>query len=155
MLKLLARVVAWPFEIFLIASVIAYAKTNPEEQHGLNQEHIDLFLNPPMKVDPKRAADLQRQADEAKSRGDLKKAIRLYARAIRYTPYNAALFFLHGSALLEVGRPKDAAREFVAGLELDPGNQALTFLMHTANAKAAEQAATAKASRPTRALRNA
>jgi Flp pilus assembly protein TadD len=98
---------------------------------------------------------LEREADEAKSRGDLKKAIRLYARAIRYTPYNAALFYLRGIALLEVGRPKDAASDFVTGLELDPGNQTLTFLMHTANAKAAQQAATAKANRPTRALRNA
>jgi predicted Zn-dependent protease len=96
------------------------------------------------KPDPIRAAVLQGQADEAKSAGNLKNAIRLYGRAIHHTRYNAALFFLRGSALLEANRPKDAAKDFVAGLQLDPGNQTLTFLMHTANAKAAEQALSAK-----------
>jgi len=154
MLKLLAHVVAWPFvtlsagvsaarEIILLVLIISEAKTNPEKMHLLDQANIKLLLDPPRIVDPKRAATLQRQADKAKSRGDLEKAIRLYGRAIGYTPHNAALFLLRGSALIEVGRPKDAAKDFVAGLELDPGNQTLTFLMHTANAKAAEQAASA------------
>jgi tetratricopeptide (TPR) repeat protein len=154
MLKLLPRVVAWPFvtlfagastalDIVLLAWAIADAKTNPEKKHLLDQDHIKLILDPPKTVDPQRAADLQRQADKAKTRGDLEKAIRLYGRAIDCTPHNAALFLLRGSALIEVDRPRDAAKDFVAGLQLDPGNQTLTFLMHTANAKAAERAASA------------
>lgn len=178
MLKFLLRVVAWPFvalfagvstgfEILLLAFAIADAKTDPEKKHLLDQDYIRLIFDPPRTVDrkpavdlkptvdPKRAADLQRQADEARTRGELEKSIRLYGRAIRHTPYNAALFLLRGSALIEVDRPKDAAMDFVAGLTLDPGNQTLTFLMHTANAKAAEQAASAIAYPPVTALRNA
>jgi hypothetical protein len=33
------------------------------------------------------------------------------------------------------GLPKGAEKNFVAGLQVDPGNQTLTFLMYTANAK--------------------
>jgi Flp pilus assembly protein TadD len=114
---------------------MAEAETDPEKKKVLEQIHCSV-----RKPDPNRAAGLQHQADEAKSACNLKKAIRHYGRAIHHTPYDAALFFLRGTALLEANRPKDAARDFVAGLQLDPGNQTLTFLMPTANAKAAEQA---------------
>ena len=148
MLKFLVRVVTWPFialsagvstafEILLLASVIADAKTDPEKKDFLDQAHIKLILDPPRTVDPNRAADLERAADRAKTRGDPERAIRLYGRAIRHTPHNAALFLLRGTVLLDVERPKVAAKDFEAGLELDPGNQTLTFLMHTANARAA------------------
>lgn len=95
---------------------------------------LNLFQSP-----TERAADLQTRADAARARGKLDKAIGLYGRAIYCTPYNAALFFLRGNALMDLGQPKAAAKDFVAGLALDPGNQTLTFLMHTANQKAAEQ----------------
>jgi hypothetical protein len=118
------------FELIVIAMVIADAKTDPEKKQFLDQDHVRALLAVPTKptrVDPDRAIRLQRRAEEAKSAGDLEGAIRLFGRAIRHTPYNAALFLLRGSALLEVNRPKDAAKDFVAGLELDPGNQTLTF----------------------------
>jgi tetratricopeptide (TPR) repeat protein len=141
-----------------VAVAVLEAETTPEKRRFFDQQQINLLLGCRRRArrrDPERALDLQRQADEAKSAGALEKAIRLYGLAIRCTPYNAALFFLRGSALLDVDRPRDAAKDFVAGLRFDPGNQTLTFLMHTANAKAAEQAAIAKAYRPVARLRNA
>jgi tetratricopeptide (TPR) repeat protein len=169
MVQRIRRIVASPFtalffgistawELILIALVIVDAKMDPEKKQFLDQDHVKVLLRfprRPRRVDLNRAVGLQRLAGEAKAGGDLKRAIRLYDRAIRHTPYNAALFLLRGSVLLEANRPKDAAKDFVAGLELDPGNQTLTFLMHTANAKAAEQAVSAKTYPQTRALRNA
>jgi tetratricopeptide (TPR) repeat protein len=155
--QLLARAVVRPFalmlsgfstawDIVLMAMAIAEAETDPAKRKFLEQHHVKLLpvVRGARRPDPIRAAVLQREADEAKSAGNLRKAIRLYGRAIHQTPYNTALFFLRGNALLEANRPKDAAKDFVAGLRLDPGNQTLTFLMHTANAKAAEQALSAK-----------
>jgi tetratricopeptide (TPR) repeat protein len=154
MIQRIRRVVAAPFvalysgastarDIILIAMAIAESETNLQDRQLLDNHAVRLLLGfrrRPRQVDPNRAAVLQRQAEQAKSAGDLKRAIRLYGHAIRDIPYNAALYFLRGSALLEANRPKDAAKDFVTGLQLDPGNQTLTFLMHTANAKAAEQA---------------
>jgi hypothetical protein len=128
-------------DIVVIAMAIAESETNLRDRQLLDNHAVKFLLGfrrRAGRVDPNRAAVLQRQAEEAKAAGDLKKAIRLYGDAIRDVPYNAALYFLRGSALLEANRPKDAAKDFVAGLQLDPDNQTLTFLMHTANALAAD-----------------
>ena len=141
-----------------IAIAIAECETESENRQFFEQDQVNQLLahtRGSAKADPGLAADLQRQADEAKSRGDLRNAIGLYGRAIKHTPYNAALFLLRGTALLEANRPRDAAKDFVAGLALDPGNQTLTFLMHTANAKAAEQVAMANAAPGMRLLKSA
>ena len=124
----------------VMLAAMVEAETEPDKGRLFGQIHLGRNRGA-RRPDPKRAADLQRQADEAKSLGNLEGATRLYSQALIYTPYNAALFFLRGNALLEANRPRDAAKDFVAGLQLDPGNQTLTFLMHTANAKAAEQSA--------------
>jgi tetratricopeptide (TPR) repeat protein len=151
MIQRIRRIVASPFvvlysgvstacDIILIAMAIAEAEANRGGKLSIDGNAVKLFLgfrDRPRRVDPKRAALLQRKAEEAKSAGDLKTAIRLYGQALRDVPYNAALYFLRGSALLEANQPQDAAKDFVAGLQLDPGNQTLTFLMHTANALAA------------------
>jgi tetratricopeptide (TPR) repeat protein len=141
-----------------VAIAIAECEAEPENREFFEQDQVNQLLSltrGAAKADPDRAADLQRQADDSKLHGDLKHAIGLYGRAIKHTPYNAALFLLRGTALLEANRPRDAAKDFVAGLALDPGNQTLTFLMHTANAKAAEQAAMANAAPAMRLLKNA
>jgi tetratricopeptide (TPR) repeat protein len=148
MIQRIRRIVVSPFvilysgvstvwDIVLIAMAIAEAETDRGGKPPIDGNAMKLFLgfrDRPPRVDLKRAALLQRKAEEAKSAGDLKKAIRLYGDALREVPYNAALYFLRGTALLEADQPQDAARDFVAGLQLDPGNQTLTFLMHTANA---------------------
>jgi len=161
MIQRIRRVVAAPFvalysgastarDIVLIAMAMAESDANLHDRQLLDNHVVKLLLGfrrRPRVVDPNRTAVLQRQAEQAKSAGDLKRAIRLYGHAIRDIPYNAALYFLRGNALLEANRPKDAARDFVTGLQLDPGNQTLTFLMHTANAEAAKRAARAKGAR--------
>jgi tetratricopeptide (TPR) repeat protein len=145
-------------ERVLIAVAVAIAEAEREHEHGqfFDRDQIKQLLEYSCgKPNLDRARYLQLQADQAKSRGDLKKAIALYGRAIKHTPYNAALFLLRGTALIEANLPRDAAKDFVAGLDLDPGNQTLTFLMHTANAKAAEQAAVRNVAPAMRLLKNA
>jgi len=155
------RIVASPFvalysgvstarDIVLIAMAIAQAGTGHDGKPVLDGQTLRFFAGfrgkSPRKarqarrVNPNRAAQLQRQAEKAKSSGDLKKAIGLYSEALHDVPYNAALYFLRGNALLQANRPQEAAKDFVAGLQLDPDNQTLTFLMHTANAMAAANA---------------
>jgi predicted Zn-dependent protease len=124
----------------------AEAEMTPGVRQFFGERRLRVLIRP-RPANSNRAAELQRQADEAKSSGNLKKAIRLYSRALAHTPHNAALFFLRGSALFEANRPGDAARDFVAGLKLDPGNQTLTFLLLTANARAAEQSVAPQAYR--------
>jgi hypothetical protein len=92
----------------------AEAEMTPGVRQFFGERRLRVLIRP-RPANSYRAAELQRQADEAKSSGNLKKAIRLYSGALAHTPHNAALFFLRGSALFEANRPGDAARDFVAG----------------------------------------
>jgi hypothetical protein len=104
-------------------SVVPEAETGRGGKQFVDGHAAKLFLgfcDRPRRVDPKRAAVSQRRAEEAKSAGDLKRAVRLYSDALRDVPYNAALYFLRGSALLEAKQPQDGAKDFVAGPPVGP-----------------------------------
>ncbi len=75
------------------------------------------------------AAQLQRQADAMRARGDLLGAIRGYDEFIEISPPNTALFYLRGTARLELGDKAGAIEDFEHGLRLDPKNDTLKNLI--------------------------
>ncbi len=89
-------------------------------------------------LDAAAAAELQRQADAARSHGDLAGAIKDYSEAIRLSPPNTALYYLRGTAQLELSDRPGAAEDFEAGLKLDPGNATLKQLLERAKTGAAK-----------------
>jgi serine/threonine-protein kinase len=82
------------------------------------------------------AARLQKEADAKRASGNLDEAIALYDRAIAVSPPNTALFFLRGTALLEVGEALRAAEDFAAGIKLEPSNATLQGLFERAQSAA-------------------
>jgi tetratricopeptide (TPR) repeat protein len=85
--------------------------------------------------DPVAAKNLQTQADIKRKEGDLAGAVEDYSEAIRVGPPNTALFYLRGTARLELGDGPGAAEDFRAGLKLDPNNPTLRQLLEQARLK--------------------
>jgi tetratricopeptide (TPR) repeat protein len=86
----------------------------------------------PTTLDPEAAAKLQQEGDAARAKGDLMGAIRAYDQAIQVSPPNTALYYLRGTAYLDLGEYAAAAEDFRAGLKLEPVNPALQHLLEEA-----------------------
>ena len=76
-----------------------------------------------------QATDLQVRADKMRADGDLSGAIDCYGEAIEMGPPNTALYFLRGTARMEVGDHAGASQDFETGLRLDPKNETLRNLL--------------------------
>src|SRR5207302_2850221 len=78
------------------------------------------------------AAKLRHDADAERAKGDLVAAIRTYGEAIRVSPPNTALYYLRGTARLDVDDFAGAVEDFAAALKLDPSNVTLLGLLKRA-----------------------
>jgi tetratricopeptide (TPR) repeat protein len=100
-------------------------------------------------VDTAAAVAFQQKADTKRTKGDLPGAIKDYGEAIRVGPPNTALYYLRGTALLELGNPSAASEDFETGLKLDPVNTTLLRLRDQARLMARPAASRSSTRDPT------
>ncbi|MDC1076115.1 hypothetical protein OAQ35_04000 [Litorivicinus sp.] len=89
----------------------------------------------PSQLNLRRAAELQRIADAAMRSRRLDVAIALYSEAIELSIPNTALHYSRGLAYLESHEYKKAEVDFKIGLQLEPQNSSLLFLLQQAQSK--------------------